>query len=201
MSIVGYARASTAAQDVELQKKAFDEAGVDSLFVEVCRGPRPKHTKLRSVLSQLQRGDTFVVYSLNLLGLNVCQLIDMVDELSRRGVGFRSLQEDIDTRTNVGKLVFRMLGAPLANLDRHLIRVRTEPGRAAAKAHGRKGGRKPKLDERERAEVIALHKDPSNAVPDTCQRFEISQSTYYRLVGKDARRRAGRKPKTGVGAG
>src|SRR5205814_3803404 len=100
---------------------------------------------LAQALSQLRVGDTLVVWRLDRLGRSLSQLIALMSELESKGVGFRSLTEQIDTTTSGGKLIFHIFGA-LAEFERNLIRERTMAGLSAARARGRQGGRPKKLD-------------------------------------------------------
>ncbi len=105
-------------------------------------GFQPLRVLKAKVLDQLRPGDTLAVWKMDRLGRSLRHLIDTVGELERRGVGFRSLQESIDTSTPAGKLIFHIFGA-LAEFERDLIRERTAAGLAAARARGRAGGRPP----------------------------------------------------------
>ncbi len=99
---------------------------------------------MQRVLDAARKGDLVVVWKLDRLGRSLRHLIDTITLLEERGVGFRSLTENIDTTSTGGRLVFHIFGA-LAQFERDLIRDRTKAGLAAARARGRKGGRKPKL--------------------------------------------------------
>jgi DNA invertase Pin-like site-specific DNA recombinase len=198
--IVGYAWISPSGVDREIQTTAFDQAKVDRLFVDVQGNTKPRHPKLNSILSDLQRGDTFVVYSLEAFGLTVCHLMELVRDLTQRGITLRSLGDNLDTSTSMCKLMFQTLGEQLGNLDRNLIRSRTAAGLAAAKARGQTGGRSSKLDEEKRALAIALHNDPSTKIADNYRKLEISRATYYRHVDMKTTRKPGRKTKTTASA-
>src|SRR5215211_5367331 len=148
--LLGYARVSTADQQPQLQVDALERAGCYRVFTETASGARSDRPVLEQVLDQLRRGDTLVVWKLDRLGRSLRHLVDTVTELAERGIGFRSLQEAIDTTTPGGKLVFHVFAA-LAEFERDLIRERTTAGLAAARARGRHGdrhdpGRQPGLD-------------------------------------------------------
>jgi DNA invertase Pin-like site-specific DNA recombinase len=110
-----------------------------------------------------------------------------VGQLQERKVGFRSLQESIDTTTSGGKLVFHVFAA-LAEFERDLIRERTRAGLDAARARGKKGGRSPKLDQKKRAQARALHKEKSNTISDICRTLRIGRSTLYRYLAQSNQR-------------
>jgi DNA invertase Pin-like site-specific DNA recombinase len=125
-------------------------------------------------------GDTVVVWRLDRLGRSLVHLIQTVKELQERSVHFRSLQEQLDTSTSGGKLVFHVFGA-LAEFERDLIRERTTAGLAAARARGRRGGR-PSLSELKVRQLRTLAADKQNRVPDICKTLGISRATFYRYT-------------------
>jgi DNA invertase Pin-like site-specific DNA recombinase len=138
--LLGYARVSTTDQQPQLQVDALTAAGCYRVFTETASGARPDRPTLAQLLDQLRPGDTLVVWKLDRLGRSLRHLVDSVTGLAERGIGFRSLQEAIDTTTPGGKLVFHVFAA-LAEFERDLIRERTSAGLAAARARGRQGGR------------------------------------------------------------
>ena len=142
--LLGYARVSTAEQTADLQLDALKAAGCYRVFVDVASGALDERPELSKLLDQLRPADTLVVWKLDRLGRSLRHLIETVAELDRREVGFRSLQEQIDTTSPGGKLVFHLFGA-LAEFERDLIRQRTLAGLAAARARGRAGGRPPSM--------------------------------------------------------
>src|SRR3954453_16644024 len=135
----------------------------------------------------LRKGDVLVVWRLDRLGRTLKHLIELMAELERQGIGFRSLQESIDTTTPGGKLVFHVFGA-LAEFERDLVKERTNAGLASARARGRKGGRPKALGEKQRHQATVLIKDPSLSIDEICKTLRISRSTLYRYVSrKEAR--------------
>src|ERR1700712_5430967 len=143
-SLVGYARVSTLDQKPELQVDALKNAGCRKLFVEHASGAKEDRPQLIAALDYMREGDTLVVWKLDRLAPSMKQLIETVDQLKARGIGFRSPTEAIDTTTAAGELFFHIFGA-LAQFERSIIRERTNAGLKAALARGRKGGRKPKV--------------------------------------------------------
>jgi DNA invertase Pin-like site-specific DNA recombinase len=137
--LLGYARVSTTDQQPQLQVDALQRAGCYRVFIETASGGRADRPTLEQVLDQLRPGDTLVVWKLDRLGRSL--LVDTVPALAERGVGFRSLQEAIDTTTPGGKLVFHVFAA-LAEFERALIRERTAAGLVTARARGRRVGRR-----------------------------------------------------------
>jgi DNA invertase Pin-like site-specific DNA recombinase len=140
--LLGYARVSTTDQQPQLQVDALQRAGCYRVFTETASGARTDRPTLTQLLDQLRPGDTLVVWKLDRLGRSLRHLVDTITRLADHGIGFRSLQEAIDTTTPGGKLVFHVFAA-LAEFERDLIRERTAAGLAAARARGRHGGRPP----------------------------------------------------------
>jgi DNA invertase Pin-like site-specific DNA recombinase len=134
--LLGYARVSTTDQQPQFQVDALEHAGCYRVFTETASGARADRPTLTQLLDQLRPGDTLVVWKLDRLGRSLRHLVDTVTNLADRGIGFRSLQEAIDTTTPGGKLVFHVFAA-LAEFERDLIRERTTAGLAAARARGR----------------------------------------------------------------
>jgi len=153
--LVGYARVSTADQKLSLQKDALRKAGCKRVFADVASGGQTARDGLTEVLEFLRERDTLVVWRLDRLGRSLKHLIEMVTELQTRHIGFRSLQEHIDTTTSGGKLVFHVFGA-LAEFERELLQERTRAGLAVARARGRKGGRRRVMDDKRVAMAVAL---------------------------------------------
>lgn len=180
--LIGYARVSTSDQSLDLQIDALTKAGCEKIFAEKVTGStqdRPELNNLKSFIRD--HNDTIVVYKLDRLGRSLRHLIDEVQEFQKRGIGFKSLQENIDTTTSGGKLFFHIFAA-LAEFERDIIRERTNAGLNAARARGRLGGRPKKLSESQLHLMRKLYADKSNEVIDICTMFKISRPTLYRLV-------------------
>ena len=183
--MVGYARVSTDDQDLSLQLDALTRAGIPtaSIFVDKLSGAKTERPGLTKCQETLQSGDVLVVWRLDRLGRSMRHLINLVEDLRVRGVGFRSLNEGaIDTTCASGELIFNIFSA-LAQFERRLIQERTKAGLAAARARGRNGGR-PKLSADEAKVRLAkkLHKDQTLEIDDICTTLRISRSTFYRYV-------------------
>ena len=130
----------------------------------------------------LRSADTLVVWRLDRLGRSLADLVRIVSQLEVAGVGFESITERIETGSAAGRLIFHVFAA-LAEFERNLIRERTKAGLAAARARGRKGGRKPSLDPQQIREIRALLRDPGIQVVDVANRYGVSRTTLYRHVG------------------
>jgi DNA invertase Pin-like site-specific DNA recombinase len=183
--LVGYARVSTGQQDLQLQLDALKVAGVSkaNLYTDKISGSKAARPGLDQCLSQLKPGDTLVVWRLDRLGRSVRHLIDVVEDLRERGVGFKSLRDGaIDTTTASGKLIFHIFTA-LAEFERSLIQERTRAGLSVARARGRLGGRPPmSLDDPRIQTAKKLHADKSMVIADICKTLQVSRPTFYRWV-------------------
>ena len=178
--LLGYARVSKADdQDTAAQVGSLTAAGCARVFEERASGGRWDRPELHRLLDQLRKGDTLVVWKLDRLARSMKQLIETVDQLKARGIGFRSLTEAIDTTTAAGELFFHIFGA-LAQFERSIIRERTNAGLKAALARGRKGGRRPKVKEDDIRAALALLNDPQISVRSAAKRLGLSVSTLYR---------------------
>lgn len=179
--LIGYARVSTQEQDPALQLDALTQAGCDKVFTEKASGAQRDRPQLTAALEYMREGDTLVVWKLDRLARSLRQLIETVELLEERGIGFRSLTEAIDTTSPGGKLVFHIF-ASLAEFERGIIRERTKAGLAAARARGKMGGRPPALLQEDLAAAKALLRDPNITVEDAARRVGVSPSTLYRYL-------------------
>ena len=176
MTLIGYARVSTQDQKPELQLDALRSAGCARVFEDRgVSGAKAERPGLAQALAHVREGDTLVIWKLDRLGRSLAHLIETVNDLERRGVGLRSLTEQIDTTTSGGRLIFHVFGA-LGQFERDLIRERTRAGLTAAAARGRKGGRKPVVT----AEVLR------KARVLTAQGLNVREAAARLKVGKTA---------------
>jgi DNA invertase Pin-like site-specific DNA recombinase len=179
---IGYARVSTGEQTLELQLDALKTAGCGKVYQETASGAKAERPVLEEVLGYLRPGDTLVVWRLDRLGRSLKHLIEVVAALAERGIGFKSLTEQIDTTTPGGKLIFHVFGA-LAEFERDLIRERTHAGLAAARARGRLGGRPKKLaDSKQLGLARTLYAGGQTDSATICQTLGISRATLYRYL-------------------
>src|SRR6266516_3268266 len=182
--LIGYARVSTHDQTLALQQDALKQAGCERLFTDTASGAKADRPGLEEALSHIRSGDTLVVWKLDRLGRSLPHLIEAITRLQERGIGFKSLTEQIDTTTSGGKLIFHVFGA-LAEFEREVIRERTQAGLIAARARGRHGGH-PRAaalnDAKKVAMAQALYNDKRNSIADICKTLRVSRSTLYRYV-------------------
>jgi DNA invertase Pin-like site-specific DNA recombinase len=179
--LIGYARVSTLDQTLALQQDALTTAGCERIFTDTASGARTDRPGLADALGHLRQGDTLVVWRLDRLGRSLAHLIDTIRDLQERGIGFRSLQEQIDTTTSGGKLIFHLFGA-LAEFERDLIRERTHAGLQAARARGRLVGRPRRLTSQQVKQLRSLAQDKRNTVTEICETLKIFRATYYRYL-------------------
>jgi DNA invertase Pin-like site-specific DNA recombinase len=183
--LIGYARVSTADQDLRLQRDALRGAGgcAEWIFLATASGAHTTRPGLAACLQALRPGDTLVVWRLDRLGRSMVHLVTVIAELLQRQVGFRSLCDGaIDTTTASGELVFHIVSA-LAQFERRLIQERTRAGLAAARARGQHGGRRPLQPEDPRVRMAyTMSADQRLTVPDICHTLRISPATFYRYV-------------------
>jgi DNA invertase Pin-like site-specific DNA recombinase len=177
--LLGYARVSTTDQHPQLQVDALTDAGCYRVFTETASGARTDRPTLAQLLDQLRPGDTLVVWKLDRLGRSLRHLVDTVTGLAERGVGFRSLQEAIDTTTPGGKLVFHVFAA-LAEFERDLIRARTTAGLAAARARGRHGGRPPVMTSQKLRVAQEMYRSGQYTLAVIATTLGVSRASIYR---------------------
>lgn len=178
-TLVGYARVSTAEQNLDLQVDALHRAGCIRVFTDTASGSLTERPQLSAALDYLRRGDTLVVWRLDRLGRSLKHLLTLVEGLDEREIDFKSLQESLDTTTPSGKLLFQVMGA-LAEFERSLIRERTHAGLSAARARGRVGGRKPVLTPHKAAVARRLHDGKEHTVAEIAKILGVSRATIYR---------------------
>jgi DNA invertase Pin-like site-specific DNA recombinase len=177
---LGYARVSTLDQDPTLQLDALAAAGCAKVFEDRASGARADRPGLQKALDYVRDGDVLIVWKLDRLGRSLPHLIETVSALEKRGVGFRSLTEAIDTTTPGGRLVFHLFGA-LGQFERDLIRERTRAGLAAAATRGRKGGRKPVItaEKLKRAREIV---GKGLTVREAAVRLKVGKTALYEAL-------------------
>ena len=176
---IGYARVSTQDQKPDLQTDALEKAGCEKIFIEKASGAQRDRPELKAALDYIRAGDTLVVWKLDRLARSIKQLIETVEALEKRGIGFRSLTENVDTTTSSGKLIFHIF-ASLAEFERSIIRERTKAGLDAARARGKTGGRPPALTEKDIQVAKAMLADTEITVEEVAKRLKVAPSTLYR---------------------
>ncbi len=182
--MIGYARVSTHAQNLELQREALTKAGRRKIFEDKVSGPRAERPGLVRALEILRKDDTLVVWKLDRLGRSVKQLVDLVGDLHKQGVQFKSLTDAIDTGSPSGRFFFHVM-ASLAEMERELTVERTRAGLEVARQLGRKGGRKPKMTN---SKIESARKLLASGIPprDVAKNLGVSIPTLYRWAPASA---------------
>jgi len=183
--LIGYARVSTLDQSDALQLDALQGAGCEKIFTDKISGTVADRPGLAKVKEHLRKGDTLVIWRLDRLGRSLKDLLAWGEYLHQNGIALKSLQENIDTSTPTGKLVFHLFGA-LAEFERNLIVERTRAGLASARARGRLGGRPKTLNKDKRQLVISLYNEKQHTVEKICEMMAISKPTLYKYVRGEA---------------
>src|SRR5438034_10935485 len=179
--LIGYARVSTQDQTLNLQKDALEKIGCSKIFTDTASGAKAERKGLEEALEYVREGDTLVVWRLDRLGRSLKHLIETITELNNRKIGFKSIQENIDTTTSGGKLFFHIFGA-LAEFERDIIRERTKAGLSAARSRGRLGGRPPVMNPKKLKIATSLYSDGKTQVGEICETLGISRATFYRHI-------------------
>jgi DNA invertase Pin-like site-specific DNA recombinase len=178
--LVGYARVSTDEQNLDLQLDALKLAGCQQLFTDKITGTAKAKEGLSEAIKYLREGDTLVVWKLDRLGRTVKGLVELVEGFQTRGVQFKSITDSIDTSTAAGRFFFHVMAA-LAEMERELIKERTKAGLTAARARGRMGGRKPKMDI-SKVESAKQLLNSGMTGKDVARNLGVSRATLYRAI-------------------
>jgi DNA invertase Pin-like site-specific DNA recombinase len=185
--LIGYCRVSTSDQNLSLQKDELKRFGCSKIYEDVASGAKSARVGLEAAIDFAREGDTLVIWKLDRLGRSLRDLIEIVNRLEQNGVSFVCITQNIDTRTPGGKLFFHIFGA-LAEYERELIRERTKAGLTAARARGRKGGRKPAMNEEQIEQARAMMDNPKLKIKSIIKTMGVSKATLYKYVpmGKSA---------------
>lgn len=186
--LIGYARVSKSdnSQVLDLQIDALVNSGVkeENIYSDKISGSKDERPGLENCLKALREDDILVVYKLDRLGRNLKHLIQTVEDLTKRKIGFKVLSGqgvNIDTTTPAGKMIFSIFGA-LAEFERELIRERTIAGIQAARARGRMGGRKFNLTKAQVRLAEASMKNRDTSVTELCKELKITRATLYKYI-------------------
>jgi DNA invertase Pin-like site-specific DNA recombinase len=178
---VGYARVSTEEQSEDPQLDSLRDAGCERIFREKMSGKTKQRPELGRLMDTLRSGDIVVVQRLDRLGRSLKDLIELLDNFKSQQVQFISLNESIDTTTAVGELAFHMIGS-IAQFERRLISERTKAGLDAARARGRKGGRRAKLTASDIKKAQAMLLDPDMTKAEVAKHFKVSRPTLNKAL-------------------
>jgi DNA invertase Pin-like site-specific DNA recombinase len=178
----GYVRTSTEQQNIELQIEAIKATGVDdrNIYSDKMSGSKRERPQLNALLSKLRDGDTLVIWKFDRLARSMHDLLAITDSLSKKGVQFKSLTEDIDTNSPMGKFAFHLLGA-LGQFERELIKERINAGIANARAKGKHMGRPRSLTE-EQVKVAKEMRKSGSGVMSIARVLGCSRHAIYRVI-------------------
>lgn len=179
--ILGYARVSTADQQLDSQLDALSTAGAERIFADTITGTARTRPELDQLMRQLRPGDVVVVAKYDRLARSLKNLLDIVEQIKAQGAGFRSLAEDIDTTTPAGRLVFHVF-ASIAQFERERIAERTREGLEAARRRGRIGGRPHALSPAQKIEVKRMRDEELRPLPEIAALFKVSTKTIRRVM-------------------
>ena len=181
LAIIGYARVSTTDQNPQLQLDALQEAGATRIFTDHgVSGAAACRPHLDACLDHLREGDVLTVWKLDRLGRNTMHILETVQRLTERGVGFRSLTEGLTTEGPMGTAMLTVMAA-FAQLERDTMIERTRAGLAAAAANGRKGGRPRKIDDAD-ADKARQFREKGITARDIAKMLGVSRATVYRYL-------------------
>jgi DNA invertase Pin-like site-specific DNA recombinase len=181
MAVIGYARVSTAEQNLDLQLTALKSAGAARTFADNgVSGSTVERPQLSKALDRLEAGDVLTVWKLDRLGRNTRHVLDLIENIRERGAGFRSLTEGLDTTGPMGTAMLTIMAA-FAQLERDTMIERTRAGLAAAAANNRHGGRPRKVDATAAARAKEL-KGKGISASDVGRMLGVSRATVYRYL-------------------
>ena len=180
----GYARVSKNNQSLDVQIQKLTKAGCDEIFTEKVSGIKDDRKELNRLMEKLRKDDTVCVVRLDRLGRRMMKLIQLINDFKEKGVHFVSLENDIDTTTPFGMLLFNMCAA-FSEMERTLIKERVKAGLEAAHRKGRKGGRPRALTPEKLETLNSLKKSDEFSVTQICKLAGITRSVYYRSLKQD----------------
>lgn len=180
--VFGYARVSTQEQNLDRQLDILKGSGAEEIIKEKITGTKADRPELNRLLDKLRKGDIVLITDLTRLGRSTKDLFNLVEQIEKKGANIKSLKESwLDTTTPQGKLMFTFM-AGISQFERDLISQRTKEGLEAARARGKKGGRKPKLDIPKKKAIYELYEQKKISVKDICDMFKITKPTLYKTV-------------------
>ena len=189
---IGYARVSTDEQKLDAQLDALKKDGCEKIYEEKRSGGKKDRPILEECLNDLRSGDTLVVTKLDRLGRTLKQLVELIEEFKERGIHFRCLIDPIDTTSASGEFFFHIMGA-FSELERNLIRERTQVGLRAARSRGKMGGRPETISSDKKELAYQLYMENKRSLKEISESIGISRMTIYRYIEKRERENAAAK--------
>jgi len=180
--IFGYARVSTTEQSLERQIQELQQAGAEEILQEKITGTNADRPELNRLLDKLRKDDIVLVSDLTRLSRSTKDLFSLVEQIQSKGAYIKSIKESwLDTTTPTGKLMFTFI-AGISQFERDLISQRTKEGLAVARARGKMGGRKQKLDPTKKETIYKLYQERKLSIMEICNMFSITKPTLYKVV-------------------
>jgi len=179
----GYARVSKNEQSLDVQVKKLQAAGCEEIFKEKISGANDNRPQLKALLGKLRKGDIVHVVRLDRLGRRMIKLVELINEFKSKGIEFVALENNLDTTTPMGMLLFNICAA-FSEMERELIRERVKAGLDSAREKGRKGGRPKSITQDMEKLITALRQSNDMSVKQICEAVGISRSVYYRFLNK-----------------
>jgi len=180
---IGYARVSTQDQNLELQLTELERYGCDKIYQEK-KSAVKERPELEKMYNQLRTGDVLIVWKLDRLGRSLRHLVNLIESFREKGVQFISLNDNIDTTSSQGRLMFNLF-ASFAEFEREIISERTRAGLEAARTRGRIGGRKKGLSKHAKMKAwsaLKLHRENDMSVKEIQDYLGLSKATFYRYL-------------------
>lgn len=197
MSLVGYARVSSESQSVETQIQKLEAISCDKIFTEKCSATIKyaknsskfndplkfkKRTELDACLEYLREGDILVITKLDRLARSILHLFKIVEVLERKQVALQVLDQQIDTSTSTGRLLFSMLGV-IAQFEADLIKERQQEGIKKAKSKGVHFGRQKELN-LEQMYILMKQREHGVTIKKLCRKYDLSPGSIYRYLAE-----------------
>lgn len=177
--VVGYARVSTISQSLYVQLDQLYQAGVERIYREKASGARSDRPELAAMLDFVREGDQVVCCKLDRIARSTRHLLEIVEALESKGVGFRVLNIDLDTKSPTGRLMLTMLGA-MAAFEREMMLERQAEGIERAKRSGKYRGRKPTA--RAKAKEVERLASEGFKKQEIADRLGIGIASVYRIL-------------------
>ena len=179
----GYARVSKNEQSLDVQVQKLKAAGCEEIFKEKISGAKDNRPQLKALLTKLRKGDVVCVVRLDRLGRRMIKLVELINDFNSKGIEFVALENNLDTTTPIGMLLFNMCAA-FSEMERELIRERVKAGLDAAREKGRQGGRPKALTSEKRKMLKVLRQSGDLSVKQICASVGVSRSVYYRYINE-----------------
>ena len=179
---IGYARVSTAAQNIDSQIDALYAFGCKKVFSDKESGVKTERPGWQQLRGYLREGDALVVTELSRMTRSLKHLLQVVETLEDKGVDIISLRENIDTSTATGRCFVSIMGA-ISQMERELKSERAAAGREAAKARGKTGGR-PRIETRKLEQARILYENSVQTAAEVCQSIGIGRRTLFSYLAQ-----------------